>query len=119
MQRAKHNPADVIVELKYHVAWNVAQRKSLFGVGDECAEQLKAGLAAAEIPSLTFAALLWLAPDHIHVYFESDGEASPEVMVKALKDVTSSILTQHPTVGAQLNHGQAVWDEAYFCETVG
>ena len=76
-------------------------------------------MADAEIPSVTFAGLLWLAPDHIHVYFESDGDESPEAMVNGFKDTTSSILKQNQTIVGLLNSSQGIWDEAYFCETVG
>ena len=119
VQRAKQNPDDVVIELRYHAVWNVLHRRSIFAADAGYVEPLKAGLADTHLPSVTFAALLWLAPDHIHVYFESDGEASPEAMVNGFKTITSSILKQHPTIADLLNRDGAMWDEAYFCETVG
>ena len=67
VQRAKQNPNDVVIELKYHAVWNVVHRQSIFAADAEYVESVKAELADAHIPSVTFSALLWLAPDHIHV----------------------------------------------------
>jgi len=63
---------------------------------------------------------LWLAPDHIHVYFESDGEKSIETVVKVLKRVSlQGLRARHaPEVSSSRKNG-VVWDKAYFSETIG
>jgi REP element-mobilizing transposase RayT len=61
-----------------------------------------------------FAGLLWLAPDHLHVYVESDGEKSIEAVVKVLKRVSAKALLDVSSP----ERGQP-WEEAYFAQTIG
>jgi len=64
--------------------------------------------------------LAWMAPDHVHIYLESDGEKSIEKIVRKLKRVTSkSLLKKFPELKAKLDDGSGLWDEAYFSETLG
>ena len=67
-----------------------------------------------------FATLLWLAPDHIHIYVESDGEVSPDNMAQQLKPLTeASILERFPDLVASPEMNKRHWDEAYFVGTIG
>jgi REP element-mobilizing transposase RayT len=61
-----------------------------------------------------YVGLLWLAPDHIHLYIESDGEKSVDTIIQYLKRVSANALNK--TTGSA-NH--RIWDKAYFAETVG
>lgn len=112
VQQAQRHPDDVIVQLKFHSVWNVTQRKPIFADGSAPIEQLMEALANSSIPSVTFAGLLWLAVDHIHVYFESDGERSPVSIINDLKGISAKIIANQSAVP------DGPWDKAYFVETI-
>lgn len=42
-----------------------------------------------------FASPLWLAPDHMHLCVESDGETSPDSMAKKLKQLSEKKIYCH------------------------
>ena len=67
-----------------------------------------------------FSYLLWLAPDHIHLYVESDGNVSPDNMAKELKRLSEApILERLPDHKPSSDAKTGLWDEAYFVETIG
>jgi REP element-mobilizing transposase RayT len=64
--------------------------------------------------------ILCLAPDHVHLYVESDGELSVEEMVRKIKRFSNNaILEKFPSVIDNLGDNTEIWDEAYFVETIG
>ena len=64
--------------------------------------------------------MLWLAPDHIHFYIESDGELSVETMVKKIKTyLKDAILSELTAIKDQFGTDSIIWDETYFTETIG
>lgn len=66
------------------------------------------------------AALMWLAPDHIHIYVETNGERSFEAVVKKLKVASSKAIIQMvPDFKGGPGKGKGLWDKAYFLETIG
>ena len=67
-----------------------------------------------------FVHLMYLAPDHVHVYVESDGERSVEDMVHDIKKVSAkAIREEFSSLQDTLGEGVGLWDDAYFVETVG
>jgi REP element-mobilizing transposase RayT len=120
LQRLRRDPDEVYVLLKYHLAWNVKQRMPVFNpisnfinfVHDTflvCSERIEG-----------FVDLLFLAPDHIHLYAESDGELSVEKIVHTIKRFSNhAILDEFPSAGDKLGGDNEIWDEAYFAETIG
>jgi REP element-mobilizing transposase RayT len=68
----------------------------------------------------SFVSLLWLAPDHVHVYLESDGEEPVETIAQEIKRISESSIHERATEMV-LNEvsGNDLWDEAYFAETIG
>jgi len=67
-----------------------------------------------------FASLLWLAPDHVHIYVESDGEKSVETIIHKIKEFSkNAIIERFPDAGERVAAGIEIWDEAYFAETMG
>jgi REP element-mobilizing transposase RayT len=61
--------------------------------------------------------VLWLAPDHVHVYVESDGEKSIETIMKVLKRVSSQALRASNVSSS--GKGRIKWEKAYFAQTIG
>jgi len=77
-------------------------------------------LAGASIPSVRYMATLWLAADHIHVYFESDGEKSADFVIHRLKKISEEgLLKCVPAAVGKLGVGGTLWADDYFVQTVG
>ena len=120
LQKLSLDPDAVIVQLRYHVVWNVFHRMPVFSpVNDFVSFVHDAFLGCSELAG-GFVHLLYLAPDHVHVYVESDGERSVEDMVFDIKKVsTKAIREEFALLQDMLGEGVGLWDEAYFVETVG
>jgi REP element-mobilizing transposase RayT len=119
-QQLARDPDAVIIELKFHYAWNVSNRRPLFANGTNTVGYLSDILLTASLPSVLHTGLLWLAPDHIHVYCESDGQDSPENIVRRLKHLSEQgLLAQFTDIAETLGVNGCLWDEGYFVETLG
>jgi len=120
LQKLQRDPDTVYIELKYHLAWNVAARKPFFSGSSDAFDAVNNEFSACGSPVGGFARLLWLAPDHIHVYVESDGEKSIEAIVRYLKRISSKALREASGKPAFLQKAALrIWDKAYFSETLG
>ena len=68
----------------------------------------------------SFVSLLWLAPDHVHVYLESDGEKPLETIAQDIKRLSeTSIVATASDMLPNAVAGNDLWDKAYFAETIG
>ena len=64
--------------------------------------------------------LLWLAPDHVHLYVNSDGERSVETIVQEIKRYPNkAILSGLIDIKERLNGRIDLWDVSYFSQTIG
>ncbi len=117
VQRIRSDPDSVNVDLKYHLAWNVARRKPVFSQPADARRLIDNAFSARGKQIGGSAGVLWLAPDHVHVYMESDGEKSIETIVKVLKRVSFHALraSDVPSSGK----GRIKWEKVYFVETIG
>jgi REP element-mobilizing transposase RayT len=120
LQKLDRDPGGVYVLLKYHFAWNVSLRKPVFRPAGIFFEFVSNVLLECTEMVGGYVSLLYLAPDHIHVYMESDGELSVEEMVNKIKRfLNDAILEKFTSVRNILGSDFGIWDEAYFVETVG
>ncbi len=120
LQKLAHNPDEVILEIEYHFAWNVIGRRPVFAGAAPMIDFIRNSIMSCSEAVGGFATLLWLAPDHIHIYVESDGEVSPDNMAQQLKRLTeASILERFPDLVASPEMNKRLWDEAYFVGTIG
>jgi REP element-mobilizing transposase RayT len=120
VQKLQRDADTVYIELKYHLAWNVAARKPVFAGAPDAFDAVNNEFSTCGSPVGGFAGLLWLAPDHIHVYVESDGEKSVEAIVRYLKRMSSKALREASAKPAFfLKATLRTWDKAYFSETLG
>ncbi len=116
LQKLDRDPAGIFVNLKYHLAWNVVKRRPVFKQSDRYLDLFHDVFSECGHLIGGVASLLWLAPDHIHVYIESDGEKSVEAIIHELKQFSKrAIKRQWPDLG----QGMEIWDKAYLSETIG
>ena len=114
LQKIRSDPDGVYVHLAYHLAWNVAKRKPVFSHPMDARRLIDDAFSACGKEIGGFAGVLWLAPDHIHVRVESDGEKSIDAVVKVLKRVSARALRRVPSLGKG-----PLWEDAYFAESIG
>jgi len=109
----------VFMELKYHFAWNVMYRKPVFARPANMFDFISDTFSNCSELIGAFVSLLWLAPDHLHLYVESDGGNSIETIVQEMKPLSAAaILAQFPDLKASLDAESDLWDKAYFVETI-
>jgi len=120
LQKLARNPEDVILDIKYHFAWNVIGRRPAFATPEPMIDYIGNAITTCSEAVGGFANLLWLAPDHIHLFVESDGEVSPDSMAQELKRYSeAAILERFQDIIPTTKMKTGLWDEAYFVETVG
>jgi len=120
LQKLARNPDDIMLDIKYHFVWNVIGRRPVFAAPEPMIGYIDNAIATCSEAVGGFADLHWLAPDHIHLYVESDGEVSPDNMAQELRRYSeSAILERFPDLIVSTHAGAGLWDEAYFVGTVG
>jgi len=120
LQKLARNPDDVMLEIRYHFAWNVIGRRPVFAEPAARIDFISNAITTCSEAVSGFACLLWLAPDHMHLYVEGDGEMSPDNMAQKLKRLSETqILEQFPDLIVSTKAKGRLWDEAYFVETIG
>jgi REP element-mobilizing transposase RayT len=120
LQELARDPDGVYMQLKYHFAWNVSFRRAVFSPANNFFDFVSDTFLRCSEPAGGFVDLLYLAPDHIHLYAESDGEISIEEIVHRIKLFSNkAILEKFPLIRNKLSGDTEIWDEAYFTETIG
>jgi len=119
VQKIKNDPDAVFIDFRYHLAWNVVHRRSSFPDPQNAFKMVNDAVFDSSSSVDSFVSLLWLAPDHVHVYLESDGGKPVENIAQEIKRLSeSSILVRASEI--VLNAvGDELWDKAYFVETIG
>ena len=120
LQKLARDPDGVYVQLKYHFAWNVSLRRAVFSPAKNFIDFVHDTFFVCGERAGGFANLLYLAPDHIHIFMESDGKLSIEEIVHRIKQFSNdAILEKFPLLRDRLSEDTEIWDEAYFTETIG
>ena len=120
VQKIKNDPDAVFIDIRYHLAWNVVHRRSSFPDPQSAFKMVNDAFFGSGSSVGSFVSLLCLAPDHVHVYLESDGEKSVETIAQEIKRLTeSSILVRASEMVLNAVAGNDLWDKAYFAETIG
>jgi len=119
LQKLGRDPEGVYIQLKYHLAWNVKHRTPVFNPTSRFIDFVHDTFLKCSELAGGFVTLLYLAPDHVHFYVESDGELSIDEMVHRIKRFSNdAIVEKFPSVRDKLGGNTEIWDEAYFMETV-
>ena len=120
LQKLARDPDGVYMQLKYHFAWNVSLRRSVYSPANTFFDFVSDTFLRCSEQAGGFVDLLYLAPDHIHLYVVSDGELSIEEIVHRIKQFSNeAILKKFPLIRDKLGNDTEIWDEAYFTETIG
>jgi REP element-mobilizing transposase RayT len=120
VQKMKNDPDAVFIDIKYHLAWNVVHRRSSFPNPPNAFKIVDDAFFDCSSLVGSFVSLLWLAPDHVHVYLESDGEKSVETIAQEIKRLSeTSIVERASDMVPNTLAGNDLWDKAYFAETIG
>lgn len=114
MQKLNRNPDAVMVDLKYHMAWNTAYRKKLFADFPENIDCLKDVLYECDNEIGGYVFSVFLSKDHIHLCVESDGEKSVEEIVQILKERSEKAIKEEFPNLSQVR----IWDDCYFVESM-
>ena len=118
IQRLKRDPDAVYIQLKYHIAWNVINRTPVFRDNTELIESLIDLFNESSTVVNDFVYPIFLAPDHVHLLVESDGQLSIQEIINRIKDFTSKGLFNRFPVLKKRSPANSIWDDAYFVETL-
>ena len=120
LQKLGRNQDGVYMELKYHLAWNVIYRRPVFIPSNYFCDFVYSSFLECSVLIGGFVSLLWLAPDHVHLYVESDGENSVETVAQEIKRFSeSALLSKFVDIKDRSEAASGLWDNAYFSETIG
>ncbi len=121
LQKLSSDPNGIFLDIKYHFTWNVTHRKPIFKSHNDIFRSVYGTFSKCSELFGGFVSLLWLAPDHVHIYYiDSDGELSVEKIVKEIKQFSKdAIYTELAGLKENFLREIDIWDEAYFSETVG
>jgi len=120
VQKLKDDPDAVLINIRYHFAWNVIHRRSLFSDPEKAFKIIDGALFECGLSVSSFVSLLWLAPDHLHIYVESDGEKSVGTIAQEIKRLSESfIISKGSEKIPNMSTSNDLWDKAYFAETIG
>ena len=120
VQRLGNDPDAIFMDIRYHFTWNVIHRRPFFSNPAEAFKLVSEVLLDCSEEVDSFVNLLWLAPDHVHVYVESDGEKSIDTLAQEIKKISEpSIAAKALNLILNLDANFDLWDKAYFVETIG
>jgi REP element-mobilizing transposase RayT len=120
LQKLHSDPERVFIDIRYRFAWNVTHRQAVFNLDNDIPDFVNNTLSDCNKLVGGFVSLLWLAPDHIHVHVDSNGEHSVEAMVKDIKRfLGNTILERFARIKENVDKRIGIWDAAYFSETIG
>jgi REP element-mobilizing transposase RayT len=118
LQKLKRDPDTVFMQLNYYFAWNVRYRKPAFNTDEKIVETVYKLFNESSLVVNDFVSLISLAPDHVHVFVESNGELSVEELINRIKEHTGNgLLKECPQLKESFKN-DSIWDDAYFVETI-
>ena len=116
VQQLSFNPDLIDFTIRYHVVLSTRQRVNVFS--SEHGESMADLVRQAAVPfEQTTAHVLWLAPDHMHLYIDASPDYALDEIVHAIREHLEHAMT-HLFPALQPSN-QPVWERAYFAEGIG
>jgi len=120
VQRLNRDPDEIYLDLKYHFVWNAMYRRPVFEKSVDYFDSISDLFLKCDDMVGGYAQLLWLAPDHVHIYVVTDGRDAVETVISKLKQHSGkAIIDNFPEVSKKISNKKRLWDKAYFSETIG
>ena len=103
---------------KFHAVWVVRGRRSLFSKSSQYVSFLHDVFLSCGHLMSGKVLLVWLAPDHLHLYLENDGkEAMADIMEDMQGLVHDALVQEFP--GLKKEYGNSViWESSFFMEEI-
>jgi hypothetical protein len=89
LQKLHQDPEMIMIQLKYHLVWNVSRRTPVFAPANDFIDVVHDAFVETSEVAQGFVSLLYLAPDHVHVHVESGGERSVGGMANDIKRLSA------------------------------
>ncbi len=102
---------------KYHVVWGVHRRNPLFAQSDRYVSYFHDVLLSCGQLMKGRVLLLWLAPDHLHLYIEYDGKNSITEVVEDLQGLVHDTLIEEFSEFAS-EAKTKIWENDFFFEEI-
>lgn len=119
LQKLGRDPNHIYAVLKYHVVWNVYQREKSFPESQNLMESILPIFMNPFKQADTIVLPLWIAPDHVHVYIETNMRVSIDKIIQKIKKATEHKLLRRLKDIAGSDSKSPLWDDAYFVRTIG
>jgi len=120
VQILNRDPDEIYLDLKYHFVWNVMCRRPVFEKSADYFDFISDLFLTCGDMVGGYTQLLWLAPDHVHIYVNTDGRDSVDAVIRKLKQHSGKAIIDHfPEVSKKISNKKRLWDKAYFSETIG
>ncbi|MFH1217323.1 MAG: transposase [Pseudomonadota bacterium] len=104
---------------RFHVVWVVHQRKPLFADSSRFVSFLHDVFLSCGNLMAGKVLLLWLAPDHLHLYIESSPRENVEDLVEDLQGLVQDTLLQEFADLRRLYEKKQIWEREFFVEQIG
>ncbi len=118
-QKLSLDPDSVFFDIKYHFAWSVALRNSVFKPADDLFDFMRIIFDQCGERIGCVVSLVWLGPDHLHLYVEANVDKSADMLAQDIKNYTTlPILKEFAKLGVCWKGDYELWDKSYFVETI-
>jgi REP element-mobilizing transposase RayT len=116
VQQLGGDPDLIYAKIQYHVVFSTRQRVNVFASAHR--EPMADLVRQAALPfEQTKAHVVWLAPDHMHLYIDTSPDYALDDIVQAIMDDLEQAL---PHLLPALQHSkQPVWERVYFAAGIG
>lgn len=104
---------------RFHVVWVVHQRKPLFADSSRFVSFLHDVFLSCGHLMSGKVLLLWLAPDHLHLYIESSPRENVNDLVDDLQGLIHDTLLQEFDDLRKLYGKKQIWEHEFFVEQIG
>lgn len=104
---------------KFHIVWNVHQRRSLFSCNESYLSFLHDAFLTCGALIDGRIVLLWLAPDHLHFYLEISSPSTVGEIIEDLQGlIHDALVDQFDEIRDIVSDDSLIWEPSYFLESI-